>query len=133
MGGPRFLTTLVGLFALLALVLAVTGVYGVLAYGVSRRQREIGVRMALGASPGGVVTLVLRRGLAIAAAGAAGGLLAAVLLTRYLASLLVDVSNLDPLVFAVGTLALVAAAITASLIPARRAARLDPLRSLRTE
>lgn len=132
-GGPRFLTTLVGLFALLALVLAVTGVYGVLAYGVSRRQREIGVRMALGASPGGVVTLVLRRGLAIAAAGAAGGLLAAVLLTRYLASLLVDVSNLDPLVFAVGTLALVAAAITASLIPARRAARLDPLRSLRTE
>lgn len=130
---PRFQATLIGLFALLAVALAITGVYGVLAYGVARRQREIGIRMALGARRSVVAAMVLRQGVAIAAAGVVAGAGAALLLTRFLASLLTGVPVRDPLTFAVAAAALLLAAAAASIIPALRAARADPLATLRQQ
>jgi putative ABC transport system permease protein len=130
---PRFRTTLLGLFGGLALVLAIIGTYGVISYSVGRRKREVGIRLALGAAPGDVLRLVLAEGLALTGAGLAAGLLGAAALTRSLASLLFDVGRLDPATYAAAALALAAAGLLASWVPARRAMRVDPVRTLREE
>jgi ABC-type antimicrobial peptide transport system permease subunit len=116
-----------------ALVLASVGVYGVIAYGVSQRTQEIGVRLALGAQPADVVRLVVRNGAMMALAGIAIGLVGAFGVTRVVQSLLVDVSSSDTLSFVGVTLFLAAVALFASYVPARRATRVDPLTALRYE
>jgi putative ABC transport system permease protein len=122
---------LMGLLSLVAVALAVGGIYGVMAYAVGRRAHEIGVRMALGAEPGDVRAMVLRDGLRLGLVGAAAGLLGALALSRVLTTLLHGVSPTDPATFAGAGLLLVAVAALASLLPARRAARLDPVSILR--
>jgi predicted permease len=126
-------TSLLGGFAALALVLASLGIYGVLSYTVAQRRREIGIRMALGAHAGQVVRMVVRQGLVLWAIGIAIGLLAALALTRALASLLYGVSATDPLAFAAGAVALGLVAAFASWLPARQAARVDPMITLKAE
>jgi hypothetical protein len=118
---------------MLALVLAVVGVYGVKSYVVSQRTREIGIRMALGAAPADVLWLVLREGITLTGAGIAAGLPLAGLIGLASSRLLYDVSPLDPLVFALGPLALAAAAVFAAWLPARRATRLTPVTALRVD
>jgi predicted permease len=124
-------SSLLGGFAALALVLASLGIYGVLAYTVAQRRREIGIRMALGAKRSGVVRMVVGQGLVLWAIGIAIGLVAALAATRALAALLYGVSATDPLTFAAVALALGAVAFVASWIPARQAARVDPMIALR--
>ena len=124
------------LFALvggLALVLAVVGLYGVKAYAVTRRTREIGIRLALGATPGEVRALILREGLGLALRGTVLGLLLAVALGRLCAGILYEVSPVDPLSFTVAPLALIVTALLACWLPARRATRVNPLQALRTD
>jgi predicted permease len=133
MARHRFAMLLLSLFALLALTLATIGVYGVMSYLVGQGTREIGIRLALGATEGQVLALVLRQGLAVALVGAAGGLLAALALGRVIQGLLFEVRAHDPLTFVVMALALAAVALVASYLPARRAARTDPMASLRAE
>ena len=129
----RFSMLLLTLFGALALVIAAVGVYGVMAYAVSQRTRELGIRLALGASQSSVRYLVLGRGLGMAALGIGIGLAGALALTRLLVSQLFGVSPTDPAVLAgaVGTLAAVSA--VACLIPALRATRVDPVIALRSE
>jgi ABC-type antimicrobial peptide transport system permease subunit len=129
----RFNLALVGVFAGTALLLAVAGIYGVLAYFVSRRTREIGIRVALGANAGSVLNLVLGQAMATAATGVGAGIVGAFVFTRLMRSLLFDVSPTDPLTFAVVALALLVVAGIASYLPARRAARVDPTIALRCE
>jgi predicted permease len=121
------------IFGGLALFLAVVGTYSVKAYLMSKRTREIGIRMALGSTPGQVISLVLREGLGVNLAGLVFGLLLALGIGRAVSSLLYNVSAFDPVVFTVTPLALVAAALTACYLPARRAARVAPLAALRIE
>ena len=130
---PRFRTTLVGFFAAAALLLAVIGIYGVISYGVGRRTREVGIRLALGAGRRDVLALVLRQGLALTGAGLAAGVAGALLLTRFLSSLLFETGRLDPAIFAGVALLLAAAGMLACWIPARRATRVDPVIALRFE
>jgi putative ABC transport system permease protein len=127
--GARMFTV----FGVLALFLAVVGVYGVKAYTVARRTREIGIRMALGATTRDALWLVLRDGLKLTSAGVIAGLALAVGVGRLLASMLYEVSGTDPLIFAVTPLILGFAALLACYVPARRAARIDPMRALRRE
>jgi predicted permease len=127
-GGRAFLTV-----GLLALLLAVVGLYGVKSYLVSQRTREIGIRMALGARPADVLGMVLREGVALSAAGVALGLPLAALLGFALSRFLYDVKPLDPIVFFSAPAALALAALVATVIPARRATRVTPLTALRTE
>jgi putative ABC transport system permease protein len=129
----RFVLLLLGLFGGLALVLATTGVYGVIAYMTSQRTPEIGVRMALGARATDVVRSFVRQGALFAATGIVVGLIAAFALTRFLSSLLYGIGHADPLSFVSAALVLLAAALVASWIPARRAARVDPMEALRYE
>ncbi len=129
----RAVALLSGFFGVLALVLAMVGLYGIMSYTVTRRTREFGVRMALGASGGHVVELVLRETLVLVAAGVLLGIPAALLAGRVGASLLYDLSPTDPLTLVVTTGLLVAVAAVAGLIPARRAAAIDPLLALRAE
>ena len=129
----RFYTALLGCFAVVALALAMVGVYGVTAFSVAQRRREIGIRMALGARRGSVMGLVLGQALLLAGLGVALGLAAALALVRVAASLLFGVSATDLGSFAGGALLLVALAIVASWLPARRASRLDPVLALAAE
>jgi ABC-type antimicrobial peptide transport system permease subunit len=119
------------LFGALALLLAVVGLYGVKSYIVAQRTREIGIRVALGARPGEVLGMVLREGAALSAVGIVLGLPLAALLGTALRSLLLDVKALDPLVFSIAPAVLALAALCATLIPARRATRVNPLDALR--
>jgi putative ABC transport system permease protein len=130
---PRFNALLLALFALLALVLAAVGIYGVIAYAVAQRTPEIGLRMALGAQPRDVLRLVLGQGMRLVLLGLALGLGAALALTRLLQSLLFGVSATDPLTFALTALLILLAAFLACYVPARRALRVDPLVALRYE
>ncbi|MGB0034694.1 MAG: ABC transporter permease [Candidatus Acidiferrales bacterium] len=129
----RFNLILIGIFGVIALALASVGLYGVMAYTVSQRAHELGIRMALGAAPRDVLRLVLSQGVRLTILGAGLGLLASLLLTRALANLLFGVSATDPLTFAAVVLLLVAVALTACYIPARRAMRIDPMVALRYE
>jgi len=130
---PRFRTLLLAAFAALAVLLAMAGVYGVMSYVVGQRSSEIGLRMALGASPGNVLRLILRQGLMLTGMGLGIGLAAAVAVTTLLRSMLFEVKTTDPLTYA-GVAALLAlVALAASYIPARRAVRVDPLPALRSE
>ena len=130
---PRFQTRLLGAFAMLALLLAVVGIYGVLAYSVAQRTHEIGIRMALGAEAGDVLRMVLRRTLALAATGIAIGAAAALAATRVLAKFLFEVKPSDPATFVTVAALLAGVAVLASWVPARRAARVDPVEALRYE
>ncbi|MEP6571966.1 MAG: ABC transporter permease [Gemmatimonadota bacterium] len=130
---PRFYMLLLACFAATALVLAAVGVYGVIAYGVSQRLREMGLRMALGATPGDVRALIVRQGFLLAVAGAVLGGVAALAASRLLARLLFGISATDPMTYAVTTGALLLAALAACVIPARRATRVDPMVALRGE
>jgi len=129
----RIGAVLLGAFGGLALLLAAVGLYGVIAYSVTMRTREMGVRMALGARPGDVLRLVLRQGGRLALVGIGAGALLAALVGRVLGSLLYGVSALDPIAYAVAAAVLLTVAALATLVPALNAARVDPLRALRSE
>jgi len=133
LGPRRFNLYLLGAFAAVSLALAAISLFGVMAYLVSQRTREIGVRLALGATRGEVFRLILGRGLTLAVAGAVGGVGAALWLTRVMETLLFSVSRTDPVTFIAVPLALVAVALLACYIPARRAMRVDPVIALRAE
>jgi predicted permease len=131
--GQKTAAVMLAVLGVVALVLAATGLYSVMAYSVAQRTREIGLRMALGARPADVLALVMRRGLLLTLFGVAIGVVAALAVTRLAASLLVHVSATDPLVFAGATLFLAAVALAANYLPARRATRIDPNEALRCE
>lgn len=132
-GHPRLRTSLLSLFAALALILGSIGVYGVVAYSVARRTPELAIRMALGASPQQMLREAARSGLLLCIAGLAAGLTCAVLLSRTLASLLYQVQPGDPATFVATAAGLLAVAILACWLPARRATRIDPAAALRSE
>jgi ABC-type antimicrobial peptide transport system permease subunit len=129
----KFITGLAAVFGLLALALAALGVHGVMALVIAERTREIGVRVALGAAPWHVVRLVVGSGLRVAGAGAAVGLLASLGLTPMMARQLFGIGPLDPLTLAAIPLLLLAVALVACLVPARRAIRVDPVTVLRAD
>jgi predicted permease len=129
----RFQLALIGSFAVIALVLSTLGVYGVLSYLVTRRTREIGIRIAMGAQPAEVRRLVVGEGVTLAALAVVAGLGGAWALTRYLQSMLYGVTTLDAWTFASMPVVLVILAITACLVPAWRASRIDPMAALREE
>jgi ABC-type antimicrobial peptide transport system permease subunit len=120
-------------FAAVAFLMAIVGVYGVLAFSVTERRDEIGIRMALGATPGSVLALVMKEGAALAAAGALAGVAGALVLTRYLSTLLYGVTPTDFGAYIAVVVGLALAALAASFLPARRAAALDPASTLRHE
>src|SRR5262249_37358973 len=130
---PRFLTMLLGLFSGLAMVLAAVGIYGLMAYSVTQRTNEIGIRMALGAPRARVLSLVLSHGMRLTLIGIASGLAGAVALTRLMSSLLFGVTATDVITFITVPLALGLVALGACLVPARRATRVDPIVALRYE
>jgi putative ABC transport system permease protein len=131
--GRRFQATLLQAFAGLALVLAVIGIYGVLSDAVSRRTREIGVRMALGAQPGQVLRLVLGEGMGLALGGLALGLPASLALARTLKSFLFGITPGDPVTLVALSVVLALSALLAAYVPARRATRVDPMAALRAQ
>jgi putative ABC transport system permease protein len=130
---PRFRATLVGLFALAALALAATGIYGVIAYLISQRTREMGIRIALGARPTDIFRLIMSEGSKLIATGILLGLLGALALTRFLSGLLFGVSPTDALTFVVIPALLAAVALLACYLPARRATKMDAMAALRCE
>ncbi len=131
--GDRFMTCLLGSFAALALALAVAGVYGVFSYIVAQQTHDLGVRMALGARPGQVLGLILRRGLHLSLYAAILGLFSAWFLMQVLSTQLYEVKPRDPAIYLATTLLLILVALAACYLPARRAARVDPMAALRVE
>ncbi len=129
----RFTMTLASVFAFVALVLASVGLYAVISYSVAQRTAELGIRIALGAHHGSILRLVLRHGVTVAAIGIGIGLVASIAVTRAIRSLLVGVTPTDPITFIGVSLLLAAVALVASYVPARRAARVDPLLALRSD
>jgi ABC-type antimicrobial peptide transport system permease subunit len=129
----RFTMTLAGGFGLVALLMAAVGLYGVVSYGVSQRSAEFGLRMALGASAPAIFRLVMSQGLGMAAVGVGAGLVGAIAAAATVRRLLTDFSPGDPATFTATTVVLAAVVLAASYLPARRAARLDPARTLRGE
>jgi putative ABC transport system permease protein len=129
----RLMAWLLFAFAAVALVMAAAGLYGVIAYSVTQRTQEIGVRMALGADPSTVVRLVAVEGLRLTAAGMIAGTLAAAVLSRVLRGMLFDVSPADPVTYVVVLALFAATALAALIVPSRRALRVDPLIALRAE
>jgi putative ABC transport system permease protein len=130
---PRLSTTLLTVFAGVALLIATIGIYGVLAYSVNQRTREIGLRMALGATPGSVLKMIVRGGMKLVLVGVAVGLAGGLALGRAVSSLVFGVTVRDPATFAVVAVTLTSVALAACAIPARRAARVDPMVALRDE
>ena len=133
MARTSFALVLLGIAGAMALLLAIVGVYGVLAYAVAQRRREVSIRVALGAEPGMVKALFVRQGLVLACAGGVIGLFSAAALSRWISSLLFGVTPLDPVTYGVSGAMILAAALTASYIPARRAACMDPMETLRSD
>jgi putative ABC transport system permease protein len=131
MARPRFYTSLLSLFAAVALVLAATGIFGVMSYAVAQRAREISIRMALGALPGDVLRMIVGRALGLSAIGIVAGLAAALSLGRFIQGQLFGVTLFDPLTLGSVALVLGASAVLASFLPARRATKLDPADALR--
>jgi putative ABC transport system permease protein len=129
----RLIVTLLGLFSLLALILASVGIYGVISYAVSQRTPELGIRLALGASTRGILWLVIKQGMKPVALGLLIGLAAAMTLTRVAQSLLFGISATDPLTFAANALLFLGVGLLACWLPARRAAKVDPMVALRYE
>jgi putative ABC transport system permease protein len=130
---PRFSSQLLGALAALALLLAAVGLYGLMAYSVNQRRNEIGIRMALGASREDILKLIVRHGSRLALAGVAIGLIASLAATRVLSSMLFEVTTKDPETFLAVALVLIGVALGACAIPARRAAKVDPMIALRYE
>ena len=130
---PRFYAVLLGIFAVLAVILAAVGIYGVMAYSVTRRTREIGIRMAIGAGRADVLRLVLGQTLVLTVVGITLGLAGAAAFSRYLAGMLFGLTPLDPTTFMAVALVFSAVAMCAALVPARRATNVDPLIALRYE
>jgi putative ABC transport system permease protein len=130
---PRFLSLLLGLFAAVAATLAAVGIYGVMSYTVAQQTRELGIRMALGAETGSVLRLVLNRGLVLAGVGIALGVGGALALGKVMSTQLFQTKAADPVVFGIVSIGLIGVALLASLIPARRAMRVDPIVALRSE
>jgi predicted permease len=133
MAARRFALEILGIFAIVAFLLACVGIYGVMAYAISQRTGEIGLRMALGARRGDILRVVLNEAALIVMAGVGAGLLGSLLLTRFLQTLLFDIKPTDPLTFGALTILLVGVALLASFIPARKASRIEPLMALRHE
>jgi len=129
----RFAAALLSAFAILALALAVVGLYGVLSYAVTQRTQELGVRFALGAAPGEVLRLVLGEGLRLTAIGVVIGAVLGAAAARAMSGLLFGIRAFDPGAFAIAAAALVLVALIASYVPARRASRVDPMTALRNE
>ncbi len=129
----RFQATLLAVFSFVAMLLAVIGVYGLMAFSVRQRTGEIGLRMALGATRAGVVKLVLREGLTLLAAGLCIGMVTAALLSRLVAGFLYEVPAIDPLTYTLVPLLLLVATIAACVVPSARAAGIDPMSALRHE
>jgi ABC-type antimicrobial peptide transport system permease subunit len=130
---PRLTGFLLATFAFVALALAAVGIYGVLAYLVSQRTQEIGVRLAIGADRSQVLNMILRQGMTLAIGGIAAGIVAAFLLTRLMQSLLYQVRAADPATFAAVPVILLLVSLAASYLPARRATQVSPLIALRTQ
>jgi putative ABC transport system permease protein len=128
-----FALVMLGIAAAMALVLGIIGIYGVMAYVVAQRSREIGIRLALGAAPAGLMRMFVRQGLTLTAIGAAVGLLTAAALTQWMSSLLFGIERLDPPTYAAVLVVLAMAAALASYVPARRAAAVDPVGTLTAE
>jgi putative ABC transport system permease protein len=130
---PRFRTVLLGLFSAIALLLAAIGIFGVISFSISLRTREIGVRMALGATPTSIRHLVMAESAKLVLSGLAAGIPAALILTHFLSALLFGVTPTDPLTFIGVALLLMLVALAAAYLPARRAIRIDPMVALRCE
>jgi ABC-type antimicrobial peptide transport system permease subunit len=128
---PRFIMVLLATFSGTALVLALTGIYGVLAYSVAQRRQELSIRVALGANRSDILRLVVHQGLVLAASGIVIGTLAALVVTRLTSSMLYKVSSLDLLSFGLAPLLFLAVALLTSYVPARRATEVDPMSALR--
>jgi len=133
MARTSFTLVLLGIAGAMALILGVVGIYGVIAYAITQRTREIGIRMALGAEAAALQGMFVRQGLLLAAIGAVLGLAAATGLTRLMSSLLFKTTPLDPLTYAAVSLFLILAAALASYVPSRRATTVDPVVALRTD